>query len=153
MAASNYRIRPLAAGDIEAALAIEQKIQTDPWSRESFLSELSYEPPRFFILGIHDSSGAERVAGLGGCRSVSGESYLLNLGVDPLCQRMGLGGALLSFLIQLALKQGSAAMHLDVRADNEAAIRFYKSFGFQETALRPKMYRDGSDGYAMTKIL
>lgn len=84
---------------------------------------------------------------------MTSESYVLNLGVDPAYQRKGLGKALLSFLVERSRKEGCSVMHLDVRADNEEAIRFYKSLGFCPAGIRPRAYPDGTDGWVLKKDL
>ncbi len=64
-----------------------------------------------------------------------GEAELLNLAVEPRLRRRGVGRALLRSM------QGRR-IWLEVRASNEAAIRFYQSLGFSRCGLRRAYYRD-----------
>jgi ribosomal-protein-alanine N-acetyltransferase len=64
-----------------------------------------------------------------------GEAELLNLAVRPEARRRGVGRALLALL-------GGRKVWLEVRASNEAAIRFYESQGFRVYGLRKAYYRD-----------
>ncbi len=59
------------------------------------------------------------------------EGYnLVNLCVDPACRGAGVGRALMELFIR---EYGDARLHLDVVADNTAAVALYKSCGFEIT--------------------
>ncbi len=141
-------VRPLEEKDLDALTELERLIQREPWSRASFSAEVSATPPRFFVM-----LDEGRLAVYGGFRQTLEESYIINLGVHPADRRKGLGKMFLSFLMARALEAGSSVMHLEVRADNEAAIRLYESMGFENAGRRPGMYAGGADGFVMTRNL
>lgn len=64
-----------------------------------------------------------------------GEAELLNLAVDPRLRRRGAGRALVEVM-------EGRRVWLEVRASNEAAIRFYRSLGFAVCGVRRRYYRD-----------
>lgn len=64
-----------------------------------------------------------------------GEAELLNLAVRPEARRRGVGRALLALL-------AGRKVWLEVRASNEAAIRFYQSQGFRVYGRRKSYYRN-----------
>jgi ribosomal-protein-alanine N-acetyltransferase len=144
-------IRPLEGGDLDVVVEIESLIQTEPWSRASFAGELSYDPPRFFVIEVRSPRNA--VVGYGGCSQTLDESTVMNFGVHPDFQRKGFGKILLSFLITQVRGRGSSALVLEVRADRPAAVRFYESLGFEKAGHRPRMYAGGADGFVMTRSL
>lgn len=48
---------------------------------------------------------------------------------------------------------GIVEVTLEVRSDNEAAIRLYERFGFEVVGTREKYYSDGCDAWLMNKEL
>ena len=50
---------------------------------------------------------------------------------------------MLAWLLESARVAGIASIHLELRATNEAARRFYRAMGFYETVLVPGYYRSG----------
>jgi ribosomal-protein-alanine N-acetyltransferase len=67
--------------------------------------------------------------------------HLNLLAVRPEFQRTGLGTRLIRWLEESAQVAGIRAIHLEVRARNQHARRFYRRLGFLEMALLPKYYR------------
>jgi [ribosomal protein S18]-alanine N-acetyltransferase len=70
-------------------------------------------------------------------------AHLVLLAVRPSHRRSGVGGRLLEWLLESARCAGIASIHLELRAGNEAARRFYRAMGFYETVLVPGYYRSG----------
>ncbi len=68
-------------------------------------------------------------------------AHLNLLAVRPEFQRLGLGTRLIRWLEESAHVAGIRAIHLEVRARNQHARRFYRRLGFLEMALLPKYYR------------
>ena len=67
--------------------------------------------------------------------------HLSLLAVRPDHQRSGIGRSLMQWIEESALVAGINTIHLEVRATNEGARRFYRALGFQEIALMPFYYR------------
>ena len=78
-------------------------------------------------------------------------AHLALLAVQPAHRRRGVGRALVDWLLESARTAGMASVHLELRASNEAARRFYRALGFSETVLMPRYY-DGREA-AMRMIL
>ena len=77
------------------------------------------------------------------------EYEIHTIGVDPACQRQGIGRRLLDRLLEFA---GSGTVFLEVRTDNAAAIELYRSAGFVQVGLRKRYYRvSGADAYTMRR--
>jgi ribosomal-protein-alanine N-acetyltransferase len=71
------------------------------------------------------------------------------IGVDPVCQRQGIGRALLNSLLAKA-DEVRAPVFLEVRTDNAAAIGLYEAHGFHRIGLRRRYYQpSGADAYTM----
>ncbi len=63
-------------------------------------------------------------------------AHLVLLAVQPTQRRCGIGRRLVEWLMESALTAGMASVHLELRADNEAARRFYP---------RARLFRNGAD--------
>jgi ribosomal-protein-alanine N-acetyltransferase len=68
-------------------------------------------------------------------------AHLNLLAVQPEFQRLGLGTRMIRWLEESAQAAGIRAIHLEVRARNQNARRFYRRLGFLQMALLPKYYR------------
>ena len=70
-------------------------------------------------------------------------AHLVLLAVRPTHRRSGIGKRMLEWLLDSARCAGIASIHLELRAGNEAARRFYRAMAFYETVLVPGYYRSG----------
>jgi len=70
-------------------------------------------------------------------------AHLVLLAVRPTLRRLGVGQRLFEWLLESARCAGMASIHLELRANNDAARRFYRAMGFYETVLVPGYYRSG----------
>ena len=80
-------------------------------------------------------------------------AHLVLLAVQPTQRRRGTGRRLVEWLLESALTAGMASVHLELRADNEAARRFYRALGFSETVLMPKYYNGREAAMRMIRVL
>ena len=80
-------------------------------------------------------------------------AHLVLLAVQPAMRRRGIGRRLVDWLIESSLTAGMASVHLELRASNEAARRFYRALGFSETVLMPKYYNGREAAMRMIRIL
>lgn len=80
-------------------------------------------------------------------------AHLSLLAVQPAHRRLGLARRMLDWLTESAATAGIAAIHLELRAANQGARRFYRSMGFNETAYIPGYYRGREMALRMLKEL
>jgi ribosomal protein S18 acetylase RimI-like enzyme len=80
-------------------------------------------------------------------------AHLVLLAVQPIRRRNGIGRRLVDWLLESALTAGMASVHLELRADNEAARRFYRALGFSETVLVPRYYNGREAAMRMIRVL
>jgi ribosomal-protein-alanine N-acetyltransferase len=73
-------------------------------------------------------------------------AHLMLLAVRPSHRRLGIGQRMLEWLLESARVAGMASVHLELRAGNDAARRFYRAMGFYETVLVPGYYRGVEGG-------
>jgi ribosomal-protein-alanine N-acetyltransferase len=126
--------------DVEPALRIERALFPDPWSAETFWSELAGVPATRYYVVAADADG---VVGYGGLSHAGHQGDVQTLAVASGHQGRGLGAALLGDLLAAAAARGCAEVLLEVRADNAAAQRLYARHGFAQIAVRRGYYRPG----------
>jgi [ribosomal protein S18]-alanine N-acetyltransferase len=137
-------IREAGLMDIKAVFAIEKESFPTPWSRWTFLAELSQPVGRFLVIGPSPPEPWQ-VWGYVVFWIVVDEMHLLNLAVHPDRRRRGLGRLLLEEALSRSRAQGATVAWLEVRPSNLAARALYASFGFKEEGRRPKYYEDTNE--------
>jgi ribosomal-protein-alanine acetyltransferase len=125
---------PMTAADIDAVLAIEERVQAFPWTRGNFSDALDAG-----YAGWVAREG-NAVVGFAVLMHAVDEIHLLVIGIAPQCQRAGRGRALLEFSMSQAREAGMTRMLLEVRPSNSSAIAFYQQSGFVEIGRRPGYY-------------
>lgn len=149
----SVRIRPVDRADLLAVLRIERASFPTPWPHEAF--ERFLDAPGFLVAvdeGGEDATGgpvvgyvvADLVESYG--RSLG---HVKNLAVHPDRREQGIGAALLSRAL-LATSE-AAAVKLEVRASNDAAMRLYRRFGFERLREVEGYYDDGEDAVVMVR--
>lgn len=143
-------VRKMEESDLDRIMEVEKSCFTTPWSRYSFLLEITKNQlARYFVAEVDGV-----VAGYGGMWLILDECHITNIAVSEEYRRLGLGKKLLEELIKLCEKNEVRSMTLEVREDNEAAKDLYKSHGFIENGRRTNYYQDvGKDAIIMWKKL
>ncbi len=80
-------------------------------------------------------------------------AHLSLLCVQQAQQRRGIARRLLEWLLESARVAGIGSVHLELRADNEAALMFYRAQGFSETILVPGYYESRFAARRMVRVL
>jgi ribosomal-protein-alanine N-acetyltransferase len=140
-------LRPMRWWDLEVAVALERGLFADPWSPETFWSELAGVPDSRQYLVAEDG---DQVVGYAGLFATRHQADVQTIAVAPAQQGSGLGGVLLEALIAEASRRGCAEVLLEVRVDNMAARRLYERFGFEQISVRRGYYQPGGvDGLVL----
>ncbi|TPW71834.1 ribosomal-protein-alanine N-acetyltransferase [Schumannella sp. 10F1B-5-1] len=102
-----------------------------------------------------DTADAAHIVGYAGLSAPSSadQGDVQNIAVVPELRGTGLGRQLLRLLIAEAERRGLADLLLEVRVDNTAAQRLYRSEGFAQIAIRPRYYRGAIDALIMSRPL
>ena len=97
----------------------------------------------------------ERLAGYALCRPRKGgrTARIYSLAVDPAQARRGVGRALLQACERYARAHGRAALRLEVRYDNAAAIALYEKMGYHPFGHYDGYYEDGAAALRFEKRL
>lgn len=142
--------RPMRLHDLEAVIAIENRVYRFPWTRGNFRDSIAagYDCRVFELAGV--------IIGYGVVMRVVDEAHLLNLSVAANWQGRGYGRVLLHHFMSLARDGDCNFISLEVRPSNLPAIRLYQSEGFREIAVRRGYYpaeRGREDAIVMGRSL
>lgn len=150
-APSDFSIRPAAAGDLDALLALE---------RAAFTTD--HLSPRQYRQHLHSASASVLAAvdagGLLGkavvfYRAGSDIARLYSIAVAERARGRGVAKALLAAVEAAAVLRHCARLRLEVRKDNAAAIALYERLGFHRFGEKPGFYEDGADAWRYEKRL
>nr|WP_121434536.1 ribosomal protein S18-alanine N-acetyltransferase [Actinomadura pelletieri] len=143
----------MSGADIAAVTVLERELfPEDPWSEELIRGELADQPrTRHYVVAERPDG---EIVGYAGLAAAGGQADVQTLGVRADQRGSGIGAALLTELLDEAIRRDSEAVFLEVRADNDAARRLYERFGFDEVGLRRRYYQPSNvDAIVMCRKL
>ncbi|MCI1635657.1 ribosomal protein S18-alanine N-acetyltransferase [Bifidobacterium sp.] len=140
-------IRALVEQDTAAIAALESELfGSGAWSEALVHQEIN-APARNYVVDA-DSEGIIR--GYAGYWYDGDDAELMTIAVSTTYQRRGIASAMLRHLLLEAKRQGAHRMLLEVRVDNQPAIKMYQRFGFTQLGIRKHYYQpEGVDAYTM----
>lgn len=144
-------IRRAVSADAAAILELERHFPSDQMSARSVRGFLGSPRARVWVAQIEVGHVAGNLILLTRVRSSTARIY--SVVVDPAARGRGIAQSLLLAAETAALKLGIAAITLEVRADNAAALALYRKHGYAEIRRLPGFYDDGADGLKLRKTL
>lgn len=140
-------VRPAVAEDLDQMLTIEQDVfAATAWTATQLADELSRVGDTRWYAVAESPSGIVGYVGLYLSRP---DADVQTLAVAAGEQGSGVGRHLLGCAIDHAWDAGCTRIFLEVRADNDAALRLYEAAGFRRLGRRPRYYADGTDAVTM----
>ena len=124
------RIRPYAAGDETAVIALWEKCRlTRPWNdpRKDIARKLVVQPELFLVGVLGEAIVGTVMAGYEGHRG-----WVNYLAVSPEHQRRGLGKTLMREVEKRLMERGCPKLNVQVRAGNSEALQFYRRLGYAQ---------------------
>ena len=141
-------IRQATVLDLPEIMKLEtDSFANDAWPEETFKSELAAKHT-YYILALEDNL----VVGYAGLSKLPGsdQADIQTIAVREDKRGLGIGKKLMDTLTLQATELGAKEIFLEVRADNSAAQKLYKLFGFKQIGTRKKYYQpDGVDAFIM----
>ncbi|MDX1588023.1 MAG: GNAT family N-acetyltransferase/peptidase C39 family protein [Oleiphilaceae bacterium] len=145
-------LRPATLDDLPGLIRLEEAtFSSDRISRRSFQRFLRHD---LHLMSVFTDE-QEQLLGYGLVLRHRGTSLarLYSLATDARARGQGIGRQLLEQLEGLAREEGCRFIRLEVRADNQVAIRLYESGGYQRLGRLKGYYEDGGDALQMEKGL
>lgn len=134
-------IRPMKLEDLEDICELELLSFSTPWSKESFLHELTKNA--FAIYLVADVNGVAR--GYCGMWRVLDEAHITNVAIHPDWRGKKLGEKIMREMMKQARKAGTDRMTLEVRVSNNVARNLYYKIGFHDEGIRKGYYSDNME--------
>ncbi len=139
-------IKELVISDLNIFSEIEDKFP-NVYNKGSIFLEYQNNPFMRIIVYLIDN----KVVGFINYYEIYDRLEIANFNVLDYFQNQGIGTKLISYVID-KYKNNYKNITLEVRKDNEKAIKLYKKMGFCEKAIRKNYYND-VDGLLMEKEL
>lgn len=143
-----YELFNLTHAETDYLRSYPEENSFDPEQESGFLEEKTNSQNEIEIIAIVD----DRVVGSAGIEAI-GTKYKVRhraeFGISVLQEYwgLGLGKALTKACIECARDAGYAQLELDVVAENERAVKMYRSFGFEEFGRNPRGFNSRVSGY------
>ncbi|HAW94358.1 MULTISPECIES: GNAT family N-acetyltransferase/peptidase C39 family protein [unclassified Arsukibacterium] len=145
----DIRLRPAMLADVPALQVLEQRcFSSDKLSVRSFRRFITEKRSDLIALEVD-----EALAGyfLLIYRRGTSLARLYSIAVDPAFRQKGLAEKLMAEAEVQAANRHCALLRLEVRKDNEAAIKLYKKLQYHEFAIKHDFYEDHADAICMQK--
>ena len=137
----NMIIRKMTIEDIEQVIAIDRVSFSLPWPERSFRFDLTDNPAsRCWVAEIDGKVVGMIVAWL-----IVDEVHVATIATHPDFRRRGVAKKLLAHTLQYLKDEGAQSSFLEVRASNFAAQEMYRKFGYEESGVRPRYYKDNDE--------
>lgn len=128
----------------------------------SFFMDLLERFPNYFLVAVLAKSN--EVVGYVMCRieigfpseggfSVVKKGHVVSLAVRKPFHNRGIGTLLMKSVLEEMIRNSIDESYLEVRINNEKAIRLYKKLGYKVVKELPHYYLDGTTGLLMVKKL
>lgn len=137
----NVMIRKMTLDDIEQVVAIDRVSSNLPWPERSFSFELTDNPASRCWVAEVDG----KIVGMIVVWLIVDEVHVAIIATHPEFRRQGIAKNLLSHALQHLSTEGAQSSFLEVRASNLAAQGLYRKFGFEESGVRRRYYRDNDE--------
>ena len=141
----SYRVA--TSFDLPVFVSLDRELfPYSPWSASQYKEEFS-APTRHFVVALDDE---QSIIGYAGVFAPGGaEADVLTVGVVPNHRGKGIARQLMALITDWAHEQGSTAMMLEVKVDNQDAIGLYESLGYSKLNTRKDYFGSGLDALVM----
>ncbi len=136
MLKGQLNIRKATVEDAGKIFEIETKSFSSPWSKETFIEELSSNLLAYYsVIELEDE-----MVGYTGMWIIMDEAHITNVAIHPKARGVKLGELAMRHMMGIAKLLGAKRMTLEVRASNHVAINLYNKLNFEEQGCRANYY-------------
>ena len=145
-----FAVRPMKQKDLNIVMYLENTCFVAPWGLKDLQYELNDNPVSNLWVIESESSG---VVGFVDYWITFDSATICQICVNPIVRRNGLGSMMMEELIKDCHANRVRNITLEVRENNENAIKLYEKFGFKKSVLKEKYYTNGDNAIYMIKEL
>jgi ribosomal-protein-alanine N-acetyltransferase len=131
------RLRSATAADAQDCAELHAELLQPAWDRASLARLFAHPAARAFVAQF--TAPAQTVGFILG-QVAADEAEVLTLAVRAEAQRLGIATRLIEALAATARAGGARVLHLEVAADNTAALALYRRLQFEERGRRKGYY-------------
>ena len=131
------RFRKMSKADLPRILEIEAQGYNYPWKEPIFHDCLNAAHYDCWV----SEDTEDKITAYCIVSTAVGEATVLNLCIDPIMRKQGLGRKFMLHVIDTAKAKKAESVFLEVRPSNTAGIALYESMGFNEIGTRPGYYK------------
>ncbi|MDD5502049.1 MAG: ribosomal protein S18-alanine N-acetyltransferase [Candidatus Thermoplasmatota archaeon] len=140
-------VHRLSRRQIPSVMELARSTLTEIYSPSTFIAIQEQCPEGCLVA----AEGENVIGFIMGMETKPGKGKILMLAVRPEFRRQGIGSMLLKSLLRQFTVRGIFSITLETRANNTAAMAFYRAHGFEVKKIVPKFYTDDTDAYEMCK--
>lgn len=142
--ANGFDLSLMTEHDLLEVVEIEEACGLSRWGWDGYHAELLSEQAVLMLVAkplLTDSGReGERIAGFIAARMAADDLHINNVAVRDRYRRRGIGGALLSAVLERGRERGAQKAFLEVRAGNLPAQGLYAQYGFEIVGQRANYY-------------
>ncbi len=152
-----FFIRRMREEDLPAVRAIETLSFSNPWSDNTFRGEIQNTSISFPMVVVRRPGNPvvadEEVVAYVIYWQIRDDVQVNNIAVHPACRGLGLGEAMMRYVIAKSRETAVTFLTLEVRQSNTPALTLYKKLGFEIVGTRKSYYTNpDEDAYVMALV-
>ncbi len=136
-----FSLSELKYENIGDVLKIEEASFENPWSKKSFLNEITQSISNNYIAKLN-SIPINNIIAYISFRIVCSEMEILKIAVSKEYRRIGVATYMMDKCYEIALNKNAETAFLEVNKSNLKAINFYIKNGYERYGERAKYYKN-----------
>ena len=145
-----FSLRPMKEKDLNVVMYLENTCFVAPWGLKDIKYELNDNPVSNLWVIESPSTG---IVGFVDYWITFDSATICQICVNPVYRRNGLGTLMIEELVSDCKANRVRTVTLEVRENNEAAIKLYEKNGFKKTVVKEAYYTNGDNAVYMIKEL
>jgi len=151
-ATAAVRVRRAELSDLDDLAALEESsFATDRLSRAQYRRHLDSESAQVLVASANHRHFLGTAVVF--FRKGTQVARLYSIATKKEARGKGVGSALLEAAEKLASRRRCVSLRLEVRTDNEDAMRLYERLGYKRIGHYARYYGDGADAWRYEKVL
>ena len=144
-------VREATDADIPAILEIENLCFVAPWKEKDIHYEMHENPvSNVWVIELENKEqNIKSVVGYCDYWHTFDSATLAKIAVHPQLQHKQLGSAMMDEIVNDCYAKKVRTLTLEVRENNEKAIKFYLKHGFKQECIKPHYYDNGDNAIYM----